>query len=288
MTAKLSYSYTILRYVHDVITGEFVNVGVVLHVPSLGLLECRARRSVGRIRATFPDLDRSAFASAMRSVVQSVERLRQECASDGLLASTGDAGTLARRAIPDDDSSLQWSPFVGTGLTEDPAKTMERLYSRFVGRYDAPSRYGRTDNEVWRPVRQQLEARQIAGVLRKTTISGAIDDVVFKHAWKNGRWHCYEPVSFDLVDADGIKTKAREWLGHLTAVADGGAEPFELRFVVGAPTKPELRRAYEAALAILRRAPFSPKVFEESQVDAFVALIEDELRADAPQVLAAG
>lgn len=106
-----------------------------------------------------------------------------------------------------------------------------------------------------------------------------MDEIVFKHAWKNGVWHVYEPLSFDLADSDGIKTKAREWLGHLAAVADGVTERFKPHFIVGAPGRPELRKAYDSALAILKKAPVPPEIFEESQVDDLIARIEDEVRA---------
>ena len=63
------YTYTVLRYVHDVMTAEFVNVGVILHVPSMGLVKARIRPSMGpRLRGVFPDLDRDAFTRTMRAV----------------------------------------------------------------------------------------------------------------------------------------------------------------------------------------------------------------------------
>jgi DUF3037 family protein len=36
MTIQLPYTYAILHYVHDVMTGAFVNVGVVMHLPHEG------------------------------------------------------------------------------------------------------------------------------------------------------------------------------------------------------------------------------------------------------------
>ena len=30
---KIPYSFSVLRYIHDVVTGEFANVGVVLFAP---------------------------------------------------------------------------------------------------------------------------------------------------------------------------------------------------------------------------------------------------------------
>jgi len=68
MTTRRAYSYTVLRYVHDVTTGEFVNVGLVLYTPSDAELRVKTRHTMGRIRDIFPDLDRRAFTTAMRSV----------------------------------------------------------------------------------------------------------------------------------------------------------------------------------------------------------------------------
>ena len=271
------YSYTILRYVPDMITGEFVNVGVILHVPSAGLLEARLRKSVGRMRGLFPDLERPAFTRAMAAIERSIERLCADLRTEGLLRSGGDALAMARRALPADDSSLQWSSPAGTGLTDDPSKTLDRLFGRFVSRHDTRSPHRRTDDDVWRPVRRKLEERNLLPLLQEKTIRGGIDEIVFRHAWQNGTWHAYEPLSFDLADSEGIRAKAREWLGHLTAVADEKTEEFRLHFIVGAPGRADLRKAYASALAILQKAPSKPEIFEEADIEKLLAGMEQEV-----------
>jgi hypothetical protein len=279
MSDKLAYTYTVLRYVHDVVTGEFVNVGVILHAPSQNRVLAKTRTTIGRIRGVFPDLDRAAFISAMQSVRRAFRRIAAEQAQSRLFVTEGDAMVFARQAIPADDSSLQWSP-VGSGVTDDIDKVFARLYERFVERYDTRSTNRRTDDDVWRPVHQRLEERHLESQLREKTISGPVDEIVFKHAWKNGQWHVYEPVSFDLADADGIKTKAREWLGHLSAVVAGAnVEAFKPHFIVGAPRNAALRSAYDSAIKILRRAPNQPEIFEESQIDDLVARMEQEIHS---------
>ncbi|MBW8728474.1 MAG: DUF3037 domain-containing protein [Inquilinus limosus] len=276
MTDKHAYSYTVLRYVHDVMTSEFVNVGVVLYTPASGTLYSRTRKTITRIRDIFPDLDRKAFTKAMRSIDRSVTHLNRELEKSPLLVEAGDALSIARRMMPSDDSSLQWSP-VGVGISNDPSKTVERLYERLVGRYDERPDRRRTDDEIWRPVKQKLEENHLAWRLQEKTISGDVDEIVFKHAWKNGQWHVYEPVSLDLADADGIKEKARRWLGHLSAVAEGNRERFKPHFFVGAPQDASLMPAYETAIAILKKAPFGPEIFEENQIDDLVSQIENEV-----------
>lgn len=278
MTDNAAYSYTLLRYVHDVLTGEFVNVGVVLFVPSKGFVHYKMRGTIGRLKGVFPDIDRKAFLSSMAAVRKGLQLAAKSEREAGFLKSEGDAAVIARRAVPPDDSSLQWSPS-GTGLTANPEAALDRLFDRYVSRYDTHHRSRRSDDDVWRPVRQKLEERNLAQHLQEKSISGGVDDIVFKHAWKNGQWHVYEPLSFDLADAEGIKTKAREWLGHLSAVvADGKAEQFKPHFIIGAPTNPTLQDAYRSAIAILERAPNNAEVFEEAQLDKLVAQIEDEVR----------
>lgn len=53
MTTKEPYSYVVLRYIHDVLTGEFVNVGLVMVVPGRPLIITRARKTLGRIKHVF-------------------------------------------------------------------------------------------------------------------------------------------------------------------------------------------------------------------------------------------
>jgi hypothetical protein len=277
MTTKQPYSYTVLRYVHDVMTGEFVNVGVVLHAPDANFLGAKIRTTIGRIKDAFPDLDAGAFRSAVRRVRAAADHAAKEQLASGLFSKGGDAGVFAASVLPRDDSSLQWSP-MGFGLAADPQAALDRLYERMVARYDTKQKPRRTEEDVWRPVRQKLEERDLANCLQEKVIQGGRDDIVFNHAWKNGVWHCYEPVSLDLSEADGIKDKARRWLGHLAAVSDG-AEAFKTYFIVGAPRDAALEPAYRKALDILQAGPTDVEVYEEGDVDQLVAVIEDEIKA---------
>lgn len=278
MTERMPYSYTVLRYVHDVMTGEFVNVGVVLHAQASRTLLFKVRNTIGRIKGAFPDLDVRAFKAAMTSAQRCLTRVAIDFERGDLFDEGGNALSFARAAIPLDDSSLQWSHLF-TGLTDDPRKALERVFTRQVARYDGRSHVRRTDDEVWRPVRDLLAERKVPVDMQSKVVVGATDQITFPHAWKNGRWHAYAPVSLDLADAEGIKDKARRWRGHLAAVADGASADLKLHFIVGAPQNKELQPAYEAAVAILRKAPFSPEVFQEGQIDELVSQIEDEVRA---------
>lgn len=278
MSARQPYSYVVLRYVHDVFTGEFVNVGLVMLTPQDGRLRAKTRKTISRIKGAFPDLDRSAFLSAMKNIDRGIRRTNQQIASEGLLRQKREVIDYARQILPVDDSALQWSSTAG-GISSNAEETFDHLYARFVSRYDSNQPRRRSDDDIWRPVREQLDSRGIDIALEHKVVSGRTDSIEFDRAWKNGRWHVYEPLSFDLADADGIKDKARRWRGHLEAVRDGSEDDIELHFLIGAPSNPKLRSAYKQAAAILKDAPFNPAIHEETDIEEFVDGIEDEFRA---------
>ena len=147
MTEKQAYSYTVLRYIHDVVSGEWLNVGVVMHAPAVSFLKVRTRKTIGRLIQAFPDLDRVDFADAMQAVDRGISAVAKQADKLPLFDARTDARAHALKVLPDDDSALQWSP-TGVGLTADPPRTFERLYERYVTRYDSTPVKHRSDEDV--------------------------------------------------------------------------------------------------------------------------------------------
>lgn len=266
---KTPYTYTLLRYVHDVASGEFANVGVVLLSPEARYAGAQCRSTLGRMAKMFPDMSREGFKSAMSYIEVQVEnfgaRLKSELPLDSLPA---DAGALARAVLPHDDSSLQWSP-VGGGLCEDPARKLEELFNRYVTRYDERSAVRtRTDDEVWTKFKRALDERHVTARLQPKKISVADDEVEFSRAYKNEQWHCIEALSLDLALPESIKDKAHKWLGQITSVHESN-ERFRVYFLVGAPQQPELRESYESALKILAKVPVEHEIVPEEAAMGF-------------------
>jgi hypothetical protein len=283
MTEQRPYTYTVLRYVHDARAGEMLNVGIVLHVAAEQRLLVKTRHTHGRLKDAFPDLDGEALRGAMRAVERAVRAVAEDVAATTLLSRQGDAASYARKAMAADDSAFQWSS-VGSGLTSDAEATLERLFECLVRRNDDRTVRRRVDEEVWRPVREKLAERNVQVPFEPKVIAGSLDSINFEHAWKNGSWRVYEPVSLDLADGDGIMAKTHRWLGHLTAVRDGAKDPLKLHFILGTPQDPALEPAYRRAVALFRQAALDPEVLEEGDVDALVARIEDEVRAHHDEV----
>lgn len=278
--SRRPYSYSVLRYIHDVVTGEFVNVGLVFFAPgqrdARPVVRFEFKDRIQRLRSLFPDLDRSAFANAIAAVQRAARGVAKDIEGDSLFLD-GDARTVATRMLPHDGSSLQWSA-VGTGLAKDVEKEFRRIANRMLSYYDKRAEVKRSDDDVWRPVRAAILERKIGIEFESKIVRGDLDAIEFTHSWKNGKIHAYEPLSFDLADADNIKNKARRWFGHLGAVGTGAHEEFQAHFIVGKPSDPKLIDSYTVAVNILRSAAGSPEVYEEEQISDLIDKLEDSYR----------
>lgn len=273
MSKKFPYTYSVLRYRHDPLANEQVNVGLLFHCPGARIAEFQIRDTMSRFRAMYPDLDAEAFKETLRSIQRSVSKIAD---SEGahLFANLNDADSLARRALVRDASSFVWGD-QGAGLTSDPTAQASSLFERFVALYDKERRALRQDSDVWRPVKEMLVSRNLARHFQTKVIASDLDKVEFEHAWKNGSWHVYEPLSFDLSSEEYIKEKARRWVGQLTTVAR--AENFTPHFVVGKPSAADLMPAYKAALKILAASPIQTEIIEENNIERLVDQIEVEM-----------
>lgn len=266
MSTKYAYTYTVLRYVHDVTTGEFVNVGVALHAPYAPFLGALCRTTYGRLSSAFPGVNGEHFRALMRYIQSQFEQMGDRVHDQLKLDEANSVRDFAISVLPADDSSLQWSP-EGSGRSDDPAVTLEKLFERMVMRYDDRHlRVQRDDSEVWRYFRRTLETQQLLRYFEPRKVSVEDDEIEFEHTWKNGVLHCLEPVSFDLASAESIRDKAHRWLGRIQSVASG-SEPFKMYFLVGAPQDDALTEAYDNALSILAKAPVEKTVWRESDAD---------------------
>src|SRR2546425_776054 len=213
---KTTYSTITLHYVHDVVTGEFVNIGVVLYAPEQRFLDARFTTSYERLNAAFLNIDHLHFRALMRYMANRFEELGGEV-RDGLIPPAG-LSELVKQVLPPDDSSLQWSQ-PGGGFTDDPTKTLADLYKRFVERYVAGAeQVSRTDEEIAKPFRVKLG--KTAEKLSSKRIETEDYQYEFRFAWQNSVWHLYEPVSFDLLDPNSIREKAVRWYGRSAALQE--------------------------------------------------------------------
>lgn len=279
------FTFVTLKYVHDAMSGEAVNVGLLAFWPSSVGLKFKLRTSMGRVKHLFPDVDRRAFLLGLRLLKRGLTSLAMLTSAEPLLADQTDALALARRVLPPDDSSFQWSP-MGRGFAEDAEGEFLRLYERLVAKYDGDPRPNRSDDAIWRPVREMLGERRVPIEFEERTFRGETDEVTFDNTWKNGAWHAYQPVSLDLSTPENILDKARRWRGQMAGVADRSQDKdgVQVNFILGRPQDTALMKAYDQAVAIFSRMPMHPRIYLEEQTTELVDEIEREFRTHQEEV----
>lgn len=271
---KTNYSTIILRYVHDVVTGEFANIGVVVYAPEQRFLEARFATSYERLNAIFLRIDHLHFRALMRYLANRFEEIGGEI-RDGLNVPPVTAlSELVKQVLPPDDSSLQWSQ-QGGGITDDPVRVLAELYKRMVERFIAGAmQVSRTDEEIAKPFKARLG--KVAGRLSEKTIETKDYQYNFQFAWKNDVWHLYEPVSFDLVDPNSIREKANRWLGRGVALNDA-VEQFKIHFLLGEPQQAGTKEAFENALHLLQKIPGQKELVRENEMEHFAGHVAEEI-----------
>jgi Protein of unknown function (DUF3037) len=287
MSKETTYTYTTLRYVHDITTGEFVNVGIALYAPEHGYAVAKCRKTTARVKSVFPSLNASAFKDSLRYVESKFKEVQDDLkqSSNQFLFSNSrkTALDIALNVISKDDSALQWSS-MGSGLTSDPQETLEYLYKRMVATHEQGAKVTpMQDSDVWMKFSSALQNRALLDHFKAKTISVQDDEITFKHAWKNGVWHCLEPVSLDLSSSNSIKSKVHKWLGQLASVSEAN-ERFKVYFLLGGPSQSELSSEVPAAANILKKSDRTGEVFLESDTKKFAELIAQVVEQREPSV----
>lgn len=278
MTDRQPFSYVVLRYRHDALAGELINVGVLLYAPGVPFLRASVRTTYGRLSKLYPDFEGSALTGDLRRLETALKRI-EDRELPGIFTSDHSAASIAKRIIDDPAGSYIWST-AKYGVTKSPQEELERLYERYIGRFEPTHVARRSDADVWRPARDKLAEKQLAAFFEPKTIRSPRDEVNFDHAWKNGIWHCIQPLSFDLADTDSIQNKAARWVGHMVGLSKSD-EAFRPYFIVGTPTEPQLQGAFERAVAFLEEAPSQhpPTVIREHEIEGFVDTLEKQMQA---------
>jgi Protein of unknown function (DUF3037) len=126
-SARSQFSYAVLRVVPRVERGERFNAGVVVYCRQRGFLGARVALDDVRLAALAPELP----ADEVRAHLEALVRV-----ADG----DPDAGPIAR--LPPSErfgwlvapaSTIIQPSEVHTGLSDDPAATLEQLFAELVG-----------------------------------------------------------------------------------------------------------------------------------------------------------
>lgn len=273
------YSFCFLRYVHEPLSGEFANVGVLLWAPGSRFLGFRASQKYSRLSQFFQGFCHQDHRQLLSRIDTQFQKLAKEVADTGRLPFAEEpesARDLALKVIPHDDAALQWSLSSG-GLTKSPADELEDLFRESVGRhYDSADEARRDDDAVYKEVfSRAFDAPLVRPRVSSHEVSAPLASHVFPQAWKNGVWNVYQPLSFDLKKAESIRNKALRW-DSLTRILSESKEKPRIHLLLGVPSGTQ-KKDYSNAKDILASSRLATLI-EEDEVADFAEDLEERVK----------
>jgi hypothetical protein len=278
---KTKYNYVVLRYIHDVVSGEFVNFGIVIVAPDVFFARAICTPKYQRISRFFQGVSGKHFRDVSMYLQTKIDQLAGSLSakiSPSEFPAT--AEQLIAEVLPKDDSSFQVSELKGGIADHEQVEALaDELYERFVERYDRPQEpKSKNEDDVWRSFRPALERSRLSSVFHPHVIHSPHYEFEFKKVFQNGRLHVCQPISFDLASEDQISEKALLWYGRIAQLNEGN-EQFKAYFLVGKPSESGLLRSYDNAKQILDEVPAEHQTFEEAGAEEFADTVQRELQA---------
>ena len=279
---KTPYSFVVLRYMHDVFTREFVNVGVLLHAPRVGFLGFEKLPALDRAKAMFPGLQSDSLRDLLSFLASRTAEIHRKSSEQLFDREQLSAETIAKALLPIDDSALQWSA-AGGGATSDPQQTLNELFERLVTRHlkaHPPTR--REDADVWQPFERELRQRNVLFRLQEKTLTVGELHHHFKNSWQpsGGYLRLYQPLSFDLIEPSKIVEKAIHWSGLLRQLRKADSS-FFIYLLLGKPLDDRRQIAYQQAYDTLAEDHQKKELVSEEDAPTFAAAVEKEIKAVA-------
>lgn len=286
---KKPYSYAVIKYVHDPVADEALNVGVLVFSAESRFVECKFEYNFERYSQAFANFDSQRYREVLRNFEAAIEDLREQLAAGDLFSQLPpDAAAVVTKVWPDLYLSFRSGPSL-RGITTSFVGVAADLFNRFVeSQYASSRQVRRSDEEVWSTYRRKLLGTVVPRVLKEKTFSTEALSVTFPYCVKNEKWHILHPISFDYARSTSIADTAAKWLGETTVLADNQEmRNAKLYLLLGAPTDKRHAEAYGRAKRILEKIPIPHSVYEEHQVNEFAAEISEHVPSDDSEVVEA-
>lgn len=276
----IKYQYQIIRYIHDRITGEFVNVGVLLFEPASKFLECRVITRYSRISQFFGEINGSFLLSTLKQFQTQVSEIAGSI--DEFLSNNQDFKDIASFSnyiLPKDDSALMVTE-VKYGIDVKAEAAFEDLYHRLVEQYiQEADQEQHTDHYAWQKIyKTYFDNVGVTQKLKKHSVKTKKDSIDFDKAWKNGVWNCYQTLSFDLKKTDSIKGKVYKWSGILKEL-ETAKEEISLYFLTTTPkgNDPELNDFIKSTLTDHGTKKIKVSIVTEAEAEKFATQVRKDM-----------
>lgn len=237
-----TFQYQVLRYLPDRVSGEFVNMGVVIYFPDEKELKALFYTKTSRLHAFFPPVNIRFIIKTIKAIDTHLKRIGEDFKKPLFTEMPASLADITSRILPKDDSALFFTDTAKI-MDVDSDVLLKDLYERLVLKYVHESDHDTlADKEVWKQYYKTFfDKYHLTEKLHPKTVETKMDKWNFEHTCKNGALHCFESVSFDLSSDEYIKKKVYTWAGRIDELKTA-KEQIHLYLLSALPVKTELKK----------------------------------------------
>lgn len=273
------YEYSVLRYLHDRNTGEFINVGIILHSQSKNILLSKFIDSSKRLSEFFNGVDGRRVKAQIISMESTVREINRKINEELNLEGFSNLQYICREVLPVDDSALIFSD-IRRGRTLNINLSVNKLFDEMVSKYDSERSKGSiSDEDIWRNIyKKHFDEKRITDKLKAKEISTAHDNIKFEYCWQNGKINIFKPISFSLLNKEITKNKIYKWDGKLRELLTSNTE-ININFLtqrLSSEDDENIFRLIEDKLLINEHNLKSSLIYE-TDVESFTNSLRDQM-----------
>lgn len=272
-----TYEYQILRFIPDRVSGEFVNIGLVLYQPEEKDLKYAFISRISRVSSFFNGINARYLLNTLRHFHSELEARKERFEKELEFDKVKSVEEITSSLIIPDDTSIVFSEIKkGIDVSLDAALSdlSEQLLYKFEEKRESEII---SDEDVWSKVyRKYFEELNIREKLTAHKVNTAHDAIEFDYAWKNKHWHCYKPISFNLKRSDSVKNKVYRWLGKMQELKTTD-ERISIDLLSVLPKKKELKKFIIEMLNEKQLGNASINIVEEKNARKFAEQLKLEM-----------
>jgi hypothetical protein len=274
----IKIQYQILRFLPDMVSGEFVNLGIVAFDPENRVLKSKFINRIGSISSYFTNINSRYLIKSVKVVQNQLDIVSAQLNTEFAFEISSLLEHITRQVLPKDDSALIFSEIKKT-LDVRVEATVNDLFTRFVKVHlEEDDEEVRRDKEVWSKIyKKHFDAYGISTHFHPHKVKTKDDEVEFDKAWKNGSWNCFESVSFNLSKPDVIKNKVYKWVGKLDELSSS-KEPLNIYLLSVLPHEhPELKKFIEKKIRSKSTEKTCIHIVAEEEVETIAKKIKRQM-----------
>lgn len=273
------YQYQIVRYVHDRLTGEFVNVGIVIYMPESRFLKSRFINKFSRLSNFFVELNGHSLLGSLRQFEKEIDIISKRLNGNDLFESFTSIEEITNSILTKDDSAIICCA-MNSGIDISGQSALNDLFERLIDKYSHDTDKDTHDDKyAWRKVyKKHFDENGITDKLKEHTVHTSHDTIQFDKAWKNGAWNCFQSLSFDLKRTDSIKSKVYKWSGILSELENSN-ENIHLYFLTVSSNKKKGVKKFIEDTLNRQGKNIQTTIITEKEAETFAASVKKEIEA---------